>query len=187
MTDYIGYEALTQAAMRGVVREALRETARNKAAPGEHHFYITFKTNHPGVEIPDHLRHRYPDEMTIVLQHQFWDLEVEPERFSVALSFDGKADTLRIPFDSIAAFADPSVKFGLQFGQDGELEGVDDSSLREDEDLSELPDDKAARGSLPAAAGSEEPAGTQNNEEQAPAGDDKVVTLDRFRKKPVDR
>jgi hypothetical protein len=125
--------------------------------------------------------------MTIVLQHQFWDLVVEPEFFSVALSFDGKPNSLRIPFDSIAAFADPSVKFGLQFGQDGELEGVDDSGLREEGELPEPQEDAAADGALPAASGSEAGTGTQNNEEGGGEGDDKVVALDRFRKKPADR
>lgn len=185
--DALRYDIMVEDALRGVVRAALSRASEH-GLPGDHHFYITFKTTHPEVDIPERLRQRYPEEMTIVLQHQFWDLMVEPERFSVSLSFDGKTDTLHIPYDSIAAFADPSVKFGLQFGQDGELEGVDDSGLRDDETLPQADEDAAAEGALPAAAQGEETAGTQNNEEgDAPGGDDKVVALDRFRKKPADR
>jgi hypothetical protein len=125
--------------------------------------------------------------MTIVLQHQFWDLEVTPEGFSVALSFDGKTDTLSIPFDAVVAFADPSVKFGLQFGQDGELEGVDDSGMLPDE--ASGAQDSAAAQALPTASGGERASSDEAEDaEDAPENDDeKVVALDRFRKKPADR
>lgn len=115
MTDYIGYEALTQAAMRGVVREALRETARNGAAPGEHHFYVTFRTKAPGVKMAEHLVDRFPDEMTIVIQHQFWDLEVFDGHFEVILKFNGVPQHLSIPFAAMTRFVDPAVNFGLSF------------------------------------------------------------------------
>lgn len=115
MTDYIGYEALTQAAMKGVVREALRETARNGAAPGEHHFYVTFRTKAPGVKMAEHLVERFPDEMTIVIQHQFWDLEVHDGHFEVILKFNGVPQHLSIPFAAMTRFVDPAVNFGLSF------------------------------------------------------------------------
>ncbi len=100
--------------MRGVVRDALARTVAN-GLPGAHHFYITFKTQAPGVELAASLAQKYPDEMTIVLEHQFWDLEVREDDFEVTLSFNNRPERIVIPFAAIAAFADPSVKFGLQF------------------------------------------------------------------------
>lgn len=117
--DLIGYDALTQDAMRGVVRAALSRAAAQKALPGKHHFYITFRTRASGVVIPDHLVARYPDEMTIVLEHQFWDLEVFPDRFRVILKFGGQPSPIVIPFAALTRFYDPSVRFGLQFEQQG--------------------------------------------------------------------
>jgi hypothetical protein len=105
---------MVEAALRGVVREALARTAA-KGLPGAHHFYITFRTRFPGLALPDHLTRQYPEEMTIVLEHQFYDLEVLEHNFSVTLSFQNKPERLVIPFDAITAFADPAVKFGLQF------------------------------------------------------------------------
>ncbi|MBC8793269.1 MAG: hypothetical protein C6Y20_16845 [Tagaea sp. CACIAM 22H2] len=101
-------------ALRGVVREAL-ETAAATGLPGEHHFYITFRTEFPEVDIPARLKQRHPDEMTIVLQHQFWDLKVDADRFGVTLSFDRVHERLTVPYAAITAFVDPSVQFGLQF------------------------------------------------------------------------
>lgn len=125
MTDYIGYEALTQAAMRGVVREALRETARQGAAPGEHHFYITYRTKAPGVKMAEHLVERFPDEMTIVVQHQFWDLEVFDGHFEVILKFNGVPQHLSVPFAAMTRFVDPSVNFGLSFERPDKAAGQD--------------------------------------------------------------
>lgn len=116
MKDLLRYDKMVEAALRGVVREALARTAAN-GLPGAHHFYITFKTGFDGVEIPASLRAQHPDDMTIVLEHQFWDLNVEEERFGVTLSFAGKPERLVIPFEAILSFADPAVKFGLQFQQ----------------------------------------------------------------------
>jgi hypothetical protein len=113
--DLIGYDALTQDAMRGVVRAALSRAASQKSLPGKHHFYITFRTRAPGVVIPEHLTARYPDDMTIVLEHQFWDLEVFPDRFRVILKFNGQPSPIVIPFAALTRFYDPSVRFGLQF------------------------------------------------------------------------
>jgi uncharacterized protein len=112
--DLLRYDKMVEAALRGVVREALARTAAN-GLPGAHHFYITFRTRFPGLALPDYLSSQYPEEMTVVLEHQFWDLEVTEERFSVTLSFQNRPERLTIPFDSITAFADPAVKFGLQF------------------------------------------------------------------------
>ncbi len=111
----IDYPTMIDDAMRGVVREALRQVEREGALPGEHHFFITFDTAYPGIEISPQLKAKYPGEMTIVLQHQFWDLKVEPDRFSVTLSFSKRPEKLVIPFAAMTAFADPSIKFGLQF------------------------------------------------------------------------
>lgn len=114
MKDELRYDRMVEQALRGVVREALMVAAA-KGMPGTHHFYITFRTRTPGVAVPDYLEQRYPDEMTIVLEHQFWDLEITEEGFSVTLSFQNKPEHLTVPFAGITAFADPSVKFGLQF------------------------------------------------------------------------
>ena len=110
----IDYEALQQDAMRGVVRAALVQITKT-GLPGEHHFYISFLTQSPGVILSKRLREKYPHEMTIVLQHRFWDLLVSDERFEVKLTFDGIPERLVIPFASIKVFIDPSVRFGLQF------------------------------------------------------------------------
>ncbi|MEM1149356.1 MAG: ClpXP protease specificity-enhancing factor SspB [Pseudomonadota bacterium] len=115
MKDYIGYDALTQAAMRGVVREAIRAAQSNCQTPGEHHFYVTFRTKAPGVEIAEGLVEQFPEDMTIVIQHQFWDLEVHDSHFEIILKFSGIPQHLKIPFSSITRFVDPSVDFGLAF------------------------------------------------------------------------
>ena len=115
MTDYIGYEELTNAAMRGVVRDVLRRTAEAGAPEGDHHFYISFRTKAAGVSIAPHLVERFPEEMTIVIQHQFWDLEVHPGHFEIILKFSGVPQHLKIPFAAITRFVDPSVNFGLSF------------------------------------------------------------------------
>jgi hypothetical protein len=112
--DLFRYDRMVERALRGVVREALARVAAS-GLPGTHHFYITFQTKHPGTKIPDSLGSQYPEDMTIVLEHQFWDLEVDEERFSVTLSFQNRPERLTIPFEAITAFTDPAVKFGLQF------------------------------------------------------------------------
>ena len=113
--DLIGYDRIVEDALRGVVREALKRAAGG-GLPGEHHFYVTCRTGAPGVVVPPALRKRYPEELTIVLQHQFWDLAVDRESFSVTLSFGGRKEHLEIPFDAITGFADPGVQFALRFG-----------------------------------------------------------------------
>lgn len=114
MSDGINYEALAQNALRYVVRGALEQVVET-GLPGEHHFYIGFHTEHPGVMIPDRLRERFPEEMVIVLQHRFWDLDVEEDRFRVTLSFDQVPEELVVPFQAISRFEDPSAPFRLIF------------------------------------------------------------------------
>ena len=111
----IPYDEIVQEALRDVVGRVLGEVERSGGLPGEHHFYITFKTNAPGVDIPQHLRERFTDEMTIVLQNKFWDLNVDDEGFTVSLTFNQIPAKLDIPFGAITAFVDPAVDFGLQF------------------------------------------------------------------------
>jgi uncharacterized protein len=113
--DHIGYQALTQVALKSVVRSALETAAKHEHLPGEHHFYVTFRTRTQGVQMADYLKDRFPEEMTIVIQHQYWDFEVFEDRFEIILKFSGVPQHLRIPFASVSRFFDPSVNFGLQF------------------------------------------------------------------------
>lgn len=112
-TDYIRYDLLVQDALRSVVRKVMTEAARS-GLPGDHHFNIAFKTQAPGVVIPPAMRQRYPDEMAIILQHEFWDLAVTADAFEVSLNFSRKPERLTIPFDAITGFSDPSVPFGFK-------------------------------------------------------------------------
>lgn len=158
--DSLRYDKMVEGALRGVVRQALDEVVAD-GLPGEHHFYITFQTDYPGVEIPDYLRDRYPGEMTIVLQYQFYDLKVDREKMSVTLSFNNVPERLVVPLAAISIFADPSVNFALQFqpvGEDPE-DGEDD----------EGPDDGGE--SKPKKGASDKKATGE------------VVSLDQFRKK----
>ena len=113
--DEMGYEAMAQAALRGLVRMALERAALPEGIPGEHHFYITFKTRAVGVKAPGDVLAKYPDEMTVVLQHQYWDLVVGDAHFSVMLKFGGQPKVLSIPYAAVTRFYDPSVQFLLQF------------------------------------------------------------------------
>jgi len=111
----IPYDEIVQDALRAVVGRVLGEVEQTGGLPGEHHFYITFKTRAPGVSIPKHLLERFPDEMTIVIQHRFWDLKVEEDNFTVGLSFGGVPATLHVPFNAVTQFHDPAVEFALTF------------------------------------------------------------------------
>ena len=126
--DLIRYDLLVQDALRGVVRKVLTDAAR-EGLSGEHHFYISFRTEAPGVRMSQRLREKYPQDMTIVLQHQFWDLGVTEHSFEVGLSFSGVPERLLIPFDALSGFFDPSVQFGLKFdlNEGEEAEVVDES------------------------------------------------------------
>jgi hypothetical protein len=112
--DIINYEELVQTAIRKVMRDVLADIAKN-GLPGKHHFYIDFITNYPGVQIPEFLREDYPEDMTIVLQHEYWDLEIHDNFFAVTLSFDNADERIVVPFDAVIKFVDPSVNFGLEF------------------------------------------------------------------------
>ncbi len=174
--DYMEYDAMAQDALRGVVREALKR-AEKTGLPGDHHFYIVFCTDYPGVMISRRLRDRYLEEMTVVLQHQFWGLSVTDEAFEIDLSFDQKIEHLRIPFKSIKGFLDPSVEFGLQFT----VEGRDSSlfPLTQTEGQSNI---KANVGDHdPAVPLTGEADRTDGAVAGSTAGD--VVRLDAFRKK----
>jgi len=193
---HIRYDLLAQQALREVVRTVLADVAK-KGLPGEHHFKITFNTAAPGVRLSDRLRAQYPETMTIILQHQFWDLAVGERAFEVGLSFGGITERLAVPFESIIAFYDPAVQFGFQF------EAIDAATGERGEAAPAAPargDDGAqkpaalATGKTPASRGA-----ARTKPESTPAagktieppddGDDKpdgggeVVRLDRFRKK----
>lgn len=167
-TDHIRYDVLARDALRGVLRRVLIDAAEH-GLPGEHHFFITFVSTAEGVKLSPRLLAQYPEEMTVILQHQFWDLVVTEDRFEVGLSFNGIPERLVVPFSAIKSFFDPSVQFGLQFETDGAA----------DAPAAETPATAAATA---LAAPPAPPAET--TEEPAKSGDGaEVVRLDRFRKK----
>lgn len=190
------YDKMVESALRGVVRQALGEVAQ-RGLPGQHHFYITFFTNFPGVTMAEHLRARYPVEMTIVLQYQFDDLRVEEDGFSVRLSFNNVPEPLAIPYAAVTTFADPSVNFALQFqpmiGEEPEEEpeAPRRPALKavgpDDEDF--VPPEAAPRPQSPARPAAEQSRDNGKDGGKDGDGDDdgeprgQVVTLDAFRKK----
>jgi uncharacterized protein len=169
--DHIRYDLLAQAALRGVVRTVLTDTA-SKGLPGDHHFKITFNTTAPGVKLSGRMRAQYPQTMTVVLQHQFWDLAVNDDAFEVGLSFGGVPERVVVPFDAITAFFDPAVQFGLQF-ETIEGQTTDDTGPIKDQDLQPSAARKAETSPAP------EPEPVPDHE----PGGAEVVRLDRFRKK----
>jgi hypothetical protein len=197
--DLIRYDLLVQEALKGVVRKVLGDAARD-GLPGDHHFYVSFRTDLPGVRVSSRLREKYPEEMTIVLQHQFWDLGITEHAFEVGLSFSGVPERLLVPYEAVTGFFDPSVQFGLKFevkdGSRGEASQAAGAPVEADKGL------EAPGGALPPAK-SAAPADrtprvrTPKAEPEAPSGDkhapgakdpaDKsgaeVVSLDSFRKK----
>lgn len=152
--DEMHYEQLAQDALRGVIRSALERAAGPEGIPGAHHFYITFRTRAPGVSVPPDVLAKYPEEMTVVLQHQYWDLKVEADRFSVMLKFGGVPKVLSMPYAAVTRFYDPSVQFLLQFEMPVLVE--------------DAPEPEPEVEPAPLPAGDEGP---------------KVVSLDQFRKK----
>lgn len=161
--DQMHYDQMVQTAYRGVMRDALRRASK-QGLPGDHHFYIAFRTDHPGVDISDTLRNRYPNEMTIVLQHQYWGLEVYEDYFEVGLSFNKVPERLSIPYLAVSQFVDPSVKFGLEF----EVDTPSPSASLEPVPLRPAPQDRTLS-----------PTDTPPGETPGAA----VVSLDAFRKK----
>jgi hypothetical protein len=129
----IPYDEIVQDALRAVVGRVLGEVEASGGLPGDHHFYITFKTRMPGVSIPKHLLERFPDEMTIVIQHRFWDLKVEEDNFTVGLSFGGVPATLHVPFAAVTQFHDPAVEFALTFHADAEEEPAEEHEAAEND------------------------------------------------------
>jgi len=169
-TDHIRYDVLARDALRGVLRRVLTDAAEH-GLPGEHHFFITFLSTADGVKLSPRLLAQYPEEMTIILQHQFWDLVVTEDRFEVGLSFGGIPERLVVPFAAIKSFLDPSVQFGLQFEPSETAAEVPAAKLPTVPAPSALP----VAAPEPAAESQDEPAKTSEGAE--------VVRLDRFRKK----
>jgi len=161
--DKLDYQKMTQDALRGVVRTAL-EIAAKDGLPGDHHFFIAFSTGAPGVNISARLRERHPEEMTIVLQHQYWDLDIGPDKFTIKLSFNNIPETLVVPFAAVKGFLDPSVQFGLQFENGAPKTAQTDALALE-------------TGTQDGAAGKD----ADGNKTEA--SDSEVVSLDAFRKK----
>jgi len=209
-TRSLDYDRLVETALRGVVREVLTVAARD-GLPGSHHFYVSFRTRHPQVRIGDFLRNRYPEEMTIVLQHQFWDLQVREDGFGVTLSFNDKPERLSIPFSALTAFVDPSAQFALRFRPDADavpaLAPVPDAAGDDAATMTEAPGEAGhgakgepaprkprsrrkpdARGAADKADAEakrrgESPGADDERKDKAADETEKVVTLDAFRKK----
>lgn len=198
--DHIRYDILAQEALRDMVRRVLADVAKS-GLKGDHHFNITFATGAPGVRIPPRLREQYPQEMTVVMQYQFWDLKVSADAFEVGLSFGGVPERLNIPFAAITSFVDPSVQFALQFQIMAEAADEPDVAPAADKPVkADKPSSKsrtpassvASRSSVPAVGGPTAPAAPAAPAEETPAaakengaenGGAEVVRLDRFRKK----
>ncbi len=173
--ETIDYPGMIDSAMRGVVRDALIHVDKF-GLPGEHHFFISFQTNYPGVSISPQLKSRYPEEITIVVQHQFWDLKITDKQFSIMLSFNNIPEKLVVPFDALTAFADPSIKFGLQFHG----KRIASMTSAKEEPVS-CPATGKNGNEKPPMAAFEEDAPTEEN---AAANDEKVISLEAFRKRP---
>jgi uncharacterized protein len=182
-TDLIRYDLLVQDALRSVVRKVLTDAARHGLA-GEHHFNIAFKTQAPGVAAPASVKQRFPDEMSIILQHEFWDLVVREDAFEVSLNFSRRPERLTVPFDSITGFSDPSVPFGFKLEPRVSEPAASPAPVAEEK--------AAAPRAVPAKLTPVKPAAqpapgrksTQNVEKPAESpGETKVVSIDAFRKK----
>lgn len=175
MNDRFHYDALVDDALRSVVRRVLTQVAE-KGLPGSHHFYISFRSTDPGVELPEYLLAKYPEEMTIVLQHQYWNLIIAEDFFEVTVSFNKQQERIKVPFTALSAFVDPSVRFGLQFD-------------RKDKTGASVEKTATAPTPLPAPekrpAPDEEASAETTDGDAKPAEDpaSKVVKLDSFRKK----
>ncbi|MFM9889285.1 MAG: SspB family protein [Rickettsiales bacterium] len=184
--ETIDYPGMIDSAMRGVVRQALVHIDKF-GLPGEHHFFISFQTNFPGVSISPQLKARYPEEITIVVQHQFWDLKITDTQFSIMLSFNNIPEKLVVPFDALTAFADPSIKFGLQF-HGKKPAGASDTNNGAKSTASNGNAEEPVACPVTGKNGSEKPS-MAAFEEDAPseetkaANDEKVISLEAFRKR----
>lgn len=183
--DMIGYDRLARESLRAVVREALRRVA-DDGLPGAHHFYITFRTRAPGVDLDETLLEKFPEDMTIVLEHKFWDLAVDDDAFEVTLEFSRAPKYLRVPFDAVVQFNDPSVDFGLRF--DAPLVDAAAAAASKSTGKSTGKSDrgkaaKTAMAEARPAATRDEPVETDAGPERTEEVENKVVSLDAFRKK----
>jgi hypothetical protein len=178
--DFIGYQALTDSALRGVVRDALRRIEKSGLI-GAHHFYLTFKTHADGVDIPDFLKEQYPDEMTIIIQHQYWALKVKEDYFEVTLTFKKLPAPLHIPFAALTAFFDPGVQFGLQFRDEGDAAKPATGPVMVPNAPSEPVEPPEPVALTPAAVTADKPTSEKSAGEKPAPGE--VVSLDSFRKK----
>ena len=191
--DLMNYEQMTQLALRGVVRDAIRRVIREDGLPGAHHFYITFLTRYPGVEIDENLAKKYPEEVTIVLEHQYWDLNAYAEEFEVTLKFGGVPRYLKVPYTAVTRFHDPSVGFALQFDTPAEMEDAPPTLARikpakTDSGPKAVPKAKSKTKAKPKAKAKDDtpdddgPKGGKKAADKEESGE-KVVSLDAFRKK----
>jgi hypothetical protein len=181
-TDLIRYDLLVQDALRSVVRKVLADAARHGLV-GDHHFNIAFKTQAPGVVAPPSVKQRFPDEMSIILQHEFWDLVVTQDAFEVSLNFSRKPERLIVPFDAITGFTDPSVPFGFKL-EPRISELASRPAAVEDKGATPIPVPAKPTPVKPSAKPASVPKSAQSAEKPAePAGETKVVSIDAFRKK----
>ncbi len=197
--DLMNYEHMTQLALRGVVRDAIRRVIREDGLPGAHHFYITFLTRFPDIEIDESLAKKYPEEITIVLEHQFWDLSANAEDFEVTLKFGGIPKYLKVPYNAVTRFHDPSVGFALQFEPPKAME-AETATLTQlvpeakpsgsKSPLSKPNDAKKGAGAKPSKKATAKSADENLDSKPTPDDDpstqqdtEKVVSLDSFRKK----
>lgn len=183
MNDRFHYDALVDDALRGVVRRVLRQVA-DKGLPGSHHFYISFRSNDPGVQLPEYLRAKYPEEMTIVLQHQYWDLILTDDFFEVTVSFNKQQERIKVPYAALSAFVDPSVRFGLQFDRKDKAGEASDKAGTTTPTPLPGPEKRPSLGAPPPADVKTEPGATPPEGEAKPEDPaSKIVKLDSFRKK----
>ena len=178
MNDRFHYDTLVDDALRSVVKRVLVQVAE-KGLPGSHHFYISFRSTDPGVELPDYLLAKYPEEMTIVLQHQYWDLVIHDDFFEVSVSFNKQQEHIKVPFMALSAFVDPSVRFGLQFDRKDKAGNLLEKSDAGAVAPTPLPAPEPKTKSDPAAAEAAAAAAEAKPEDAA----SKIVKLDSFRKK----
>lgn len=191
--DLMNYDQMTQLALRGVVRDAIRRVIREDGLPGAHHFYITFLTRYPGVEIDEALAKKYPEEITIVLEHQFWDLNAYADEFEVTLKFGGIPKYLKVPYHAISRFHDPSVGFALQFDPPAEMDPAANAveKIRPMADVDTKETKKALENVVTETSDAKTKPKTAKKSKAGAKGEDKpsdddaanVVSLDAFRKK----
>jgi uncharacterized protein len=187
MNDRFHYDALVDDALRSVVRRVLTQVA-DKGLPGSHHFYISFRSTDPGVMLPDYLRAKYPEEMTIVLQHQYWDLIIGPDSFEVTVSFNKQQERIKVPFAALSAFVDPSVRFGLQFDRKDKAAAADKTTDKVEAATPAptplpAPEKRPPLAAPPTGEVKPEPGASEPAEAKPEDAASKIVKLDSFRKK----